>query len=133
MCSLCSCTVLACCITFCSLIVFSVCRQQMSCLYFNIVMLLFIALRAYLYYNIKITEWCIVLNGKVNCFPGGGNALMKKDAQLPSLDEKAPAMTTAVVPSDAMEDYFKAGNTYGDDSAGLSIGSIRMDAVVRSR
>lgn len=51
---------------------------------------------------------------------------MKKDAQLPSLDENAPA---EVAVHDSMEDYFAAGNTDGDDS-GITVDSIQMDVQV---
>lgn len=52
---------------------------------------------------------------------------MKKDAQLPALDEEAP-LDAAALTGETNEDYFEAGNTEGDDS-GLSLDSIRMDVV----
>lgn len=54
---------------------------------------------------------------------------MKKEAQLPSLDENAPA--EVVVQNDITEDYFQAGNTDGDD-IGITVDSIQMDAPVVS-
>lgn len=53
---------------------------------------------------------------------------MKKDAQLPALDEKVPV--DGVIMSgqnDNTETYFMAGNTEGDDS-GVTVDSIRLES-----
>lgn len=59
-------------------------------------------------------------------FPERGDAL-KKNAQLPALDEKVPVDETVMTGSDNTETYFMAGNTEGDDS-GVTLDSIRMES-----
>lgn len=60
-------------------------------------------------------------------FPERGDAL-KKNAQLPALDEKVPVdEATMSGQNDNTETYFMAGNTEGDDT-GVTLDSIRMES-----
>ena len=60
-------------------------------------------------------------------FPERGDAL-KKNAQLPALDEKVPVDEAALSgQNDNTETYFMAGNTDGDDT-GVTLDSIRMES-----
>lgn len=64
---------------------------------------------------------------QVSRFPERGDAL-KKNAQLPALDEKVPVDEVAMSgPNENTETYFMASNTDGDDS-GVTLDSIRMES-----
>ncbi len=66
---------------------------------------------------------------QVSRFPERGDALMKKDAQLPALDETVPVDEAAMAltgQAENTEAYFAASNTEGDDS-GVTLDSIRME------
>lgn len=64
---------------------------------------------------------------QVSRFPEKGDAL-KKNAQLPPLDEKVPVDEAAMLgQNDNTETYFMADNTDGDDT-GVTLDSIRMES-----
>eukprot|EP00903_Cladosiphon_okamuranus_P008563 g8217.t1 len=72
-------------------------------------------------------DLAVFLNRLVSRFPERGEAL-KKNAQLPPLDEKVPVDQAALSgQSDSTETYFMAGNTDGDD-IGVTLDSIRMES-----